>query len=201
MGSLGFYKQSCNKIERIITPDTHISVRENETLHFNCRAGVGSVRLFSDRVPRPVVVRPGRELLLPPYFFLYIDLPPVIPLRGHESPIYDSSNVLIHFSIPAAVYSISRAVRVSTIYIAVVRERSRWRYTHRSVVRDRFRLSTFCVYVQYTCISRCGWWDERREPCNWLTLIPNSRAHRQFRCNATLRLSRYAVVESASRCS
>lgn len=45
---LGFYRHSCNKIERIITRDTRvrISVRENETPHLNCRAGVGSVRLF-----------------------------------------------------------------------------------------------------------------------------------------------------------
>lgn len=109
-----------------------------------------------------------RELLLLPYFFFshwftirnFVKRPRVADLR-----LVECSNSLFH---PVAVYSISRAMRVSTIYIAVVRERSPWRYTHRSVARDRFRLSTSCVYVRCTYLDMCDGAKGERPIIDWL---------------------------------
>lgn len=158
---LGFYRHPCNKIEKIITRDTRvcISARGNAPLHSSCRVGVGSITIVFGSSAKTCSRASRRELLFLPYFFLIVDLPSVIPLRGHESPIYDSSNVLIHFTTPATVDSISRAMRVSTIYIAVTRERYRWR-------RDWFRLSGLCVGMYNVRIWMCV--IERKESARQL---------------------------------
>lgn len=170
---LGFYRHPCNKIERMITRDTRISVWGNSAASFVLSRWLCH-RLFSDRVPRPVIVRPGESFFF--FFFFHIFFSHWFTIRNFvkrprvaDLRLVVCSNSLFH---PVAVYSISRAMRVSTIYIAVVRDRSPWRYTHRSVARDRFRLSTtcvvVCVHVRCTYLDVCDGAKEERPVIDWL---------------------------------